>query len=200
MSAARRTARRLQRRLPMKKLLLVCVLGASAMACSAQVRVNQPAPAPIAEPAPVVEQPKVGESLTLPEQVEFETNEARIKQTPKTLATLEQLADTMKKHPNITKLRIEGHTDSLGRDKLNDRLSKARAEAVANWLSLHDVSASRIVTLGFGAKRPLVPNDSADHRAMNRRTEYYVEELDGKKVDDSQKVASGGAVSGKTTN
>ena len=184
----------------MKKLLLVFVLGASAMACSAQVRVNQPAPAPIVEPAPVVEQPKVGESLTLPEQVEFETNEARIKQTPKTLATLEQLAETMKKHPNITKLRVEGHTDNVGRDKLNDKLSKARAEAVANWLALHEVSANRIVTVGFGAKRPLVPNDSADHRAMNRRTEYYVEELDGKKVDDTPKIASGGAVSGKTTN
>ena len=186
----------------MKKLALVLVLGVSAMACSAQVRVNEPAPAPVAaEPAPApAPQPMVGEQLTLPEQIEFETNEARIKQTPKTLATLEQLADTMKKHPNITKLRIEGHTDNVGRDKLNDRLSKARAEAVANWLSLHDVSANRIVTLGFGAKRPLVPNDSADHRAMNRRTEYYVEELDGKKVDDSQKVASGGAVSGKTTN
>jgi outer membrane protein OmpA-like peptidoglycan-associated protein len=206
MYTARRAARQLQSSSFMKKLALVLVLGVSAMACRAQVRVHAtaaPAQAPIAEPAPapvVVEQPKVGELLTLPEQVEFETNEARIKQTPKTIATLEQLAETMKKHPNITKLRVEGHTDNVGKDKRNDKLSKARAEAVANWLSLHDVAASRIVTAGFGAKRPLVPNDSADHRAMNRRTEYYVEELDGKKVDDSQKVASGGSVGGRTTN
>ena len=107
----------------------------------------------------------------------------------------------MKTHPNITKLRIEGHTDNAGKAKLNDKLSKARAEAVAQWLAQHDVATSRMVTVGFGAKRPLVANDSADHRAMNRRTEYYVEELDGKKVDaEPQKVASGTSSGGKTAN
>ena len=188
----------------MKKLALVLVLGLSAMACSKPHKVEAPPPPPPAvEPAPppAVEQPKVGEQLTLPEQIEFETNEARIKQTPKTLATLEELAKTMKKHPHITKLRIEGHTDNVGREKLNDKLSKARALAVATWLTQHEVEASRIVTLGFGAKRPLVPNDSAEHRAMNRRTEYYVEELEGKKVDsEPTKVATGTGTGGKTTN
>jgi OmpA-OmpF porin, OOP family len=188
----------------MKKLALVLVLGVSAMACRAQVKVQTasapPPPAPVAEPAPApAPEPKAGEQLTLPEQIEFETNEARIKQTPKTLATLESLADTMKKHPNITKLRVEGHTDNVGKPKANDKLSKARAEAVAKWLSQHDVAEARIITLGFGAKRPLVANDSPDHRAQNRRTEYYVEELDGKKVDAS-KVASGTSSGGKTTN
>jgi OmpA-OmpF porin, OOP family len=189
----------------MKKLAFVVALGVSMMACHAQVRVQaatatepvvQPAPAP-----PPPEQPKVGEQLTLPEQIEFELAESRIMQTPKTLATLEQLAETMKTHPTITKLRIEGHTDNAGKAKRNDTLSKARAEAVAQWLTQHDVAASRLVTVGFGAKRPLVANDSADHRAMNRRTEYYVEELDGKKVDaEPQKVASGTSSGGKTSN
>ena len=186
----------------MKKLVLVLVLGLSAMGCHAQVKVQSaPPPAPAAEPAPAAApapEPKAGEQLTLPEQIEFESNEARIKQTPKTLATLESLAETMKKHPNITKLRIEGHTDNVGKLKANDKLSKARAEAVAKWLEQHEVAEARIVTLGFGAKRPLVPNDSADHRAQNRRTEYYVEELDGKKVD--AKVASGTSTGGKTAN
>jgi outer membrane protein OmpA-like peptidoglycan-associated protein len=196
----------------MKKLAFAVVLGMSMMACRAQVRVQAAAaPEPVAAPAPAPpppapEPPKVGEQLTLPEQIEFEVAESRILQTPKTLATLEQLAETMKTHPNITKLRIEGHTDNAGKAKRNEKLSKARAEAVAQWLAQHDVAASRLVTIGFGAKRPLVANDSADHRAMNRRTEYYVEELDGKKVDaepQSQKVASGTASAsggGKTTN
>jgi len=189
-----------------KKLALVLVLGISSMACRAQVRVQAVSDAPIAEPAPAPappppEQPKVGEQLTLPEQIEFELNESRIKQTPKTLATLEQLAETMKKHPNITKLRVEGHTDNVGKTKMNQKLSKARAEAVAAWLAQHDIAESRIVTVGFGAKRPLVANDSADHRAMNRRTEYYVEELDGKKVDEKpQTVASGTSSGGRTSN
>lgn len=196
----------------MKKLAFAVVLGMSMMACRAQVRVQAAAtPEPIAAPAPAPpppapEPPKVGEQLTLPEQIEFEVAESRIMQTPKTLATLEQLAETMKTHPNITKLRIEGHTDNAGKAKKNEKLSKARAEAVAQWLAQHDVATSRLVTVGFGAKRPLVANDSADHRAMNRRTEYYVEELDGKKVDaepQAQKVASGTSSSsggGKTTN
>jgi OOP family OmpA-OmpF porin len=196
----------------MKKLAFAVMLGMSMMACRAQVRVQAAAaPEPVAVPAPAPpppapEPPKVGEQLTLPEQIEFELAESRIMQTPKTLATLEHLAETMKTHPNITKLRIEGHTDNAGKAKRNEKLSKARAEAVAQWLAQHDVAASRLVTVGFGAKRPLVANDSADHRAMNRRTEYYVEELDGKKVDaepQSQKVASGTSSAsggGKTTN
>jgi outer membrane protein OmpA-like peptidoglycan-associated protein len=187
----------------MKKLALVLVLGVSALACSKPHKVETAKAPPPAEPAPAPapEQPKVGEQLTLPEQIEFETNEARIKQTPKTLATLDQLADTLKKHPNITKLRIEGHTDNIGREKLNDKLSKARAQAVATWLSQHEIDSSRLVTIGYGAKRPLVPNDSIEHRAMNRRTEYYVEELDGKKVDsEPTKVASGTSAGGKTAN
>jgi OOP family OmpA-OmpF porin len=191
----------------MKKLAFLFVLGGSMLACHAQVHVQaQTAPEPVVEPAPAPpppapEQPKVGEQLSLPEQIEFELAESRIKQTPKTLATLEKLAETMKTHPNITKLRVEGHTDNAGKAKANDKLSKARAEAVAQWLAQHDVAASRIVTVGYGAKRPLVANDTADHRAMNRRTEYYVEELDGKKVDEAAKVASGASSGGgKTTN
>ncbi len=190
-----------------KKLALVLVLGLSAMGCHAQVKVEAvAAPEPVVEPAPppvmAPETPKVGEQLALPEQIEFETGAARIKQTPKTLATLEALAQTMKDNPKITKLRVEGHTDNVGKPRSNDKLSKARAEAVAKWLAQHDIAESRMVTFGFGAKRPLVPNDSADHRAQNRRTEYYVEELDGKKVEDTSKVASGTTTttSGKLAN
>ncbi len=173
------------------KVGLAVLLGLTMMACSGEVRIeakSPPPPPPVQEPAPPPpppEEPKAGEQLNLPEQIEFETNEAKIRQSPKTLATLEQLADTMKKHPKITKLRVEGHTDNVGNERRNDKLSKARAEAVAKWLSDHEVDRSRIVTVGYGAKRPLVANDSAEHRAQNRRTEYYVEELEGKKVEAS---------------
>src|SRR5262245_7247937 len=130
----------------MKTLALVMVLGISAMACSAQVKV-QTAQAPVAEPAPAPPppeepNPQPNQQLTFPDQIDFEFDEARIKQTPRTLAALEQLADIMKKNPQITKLRIEGHTDNVGRAKHNEKLSKARADAVAKWLSLHDVDSS----------------------------------------------------------
>jgi OOP family OmpA-OmpF porin len=175
----------------MKKVLLGLVIALSVVGCRASVRVQASAPAPEpppqAEPAPapVAVEPKAGEQIVVPEQIEFEHDEARIRQTPKTLETLQKVADMMKAHPHITKLRVEGHTDSSGRAKHNDKLSKARAEAVARWLTDHDVAAGRIVTAGYGATRPLAANDTAERRAMNRRTEFYVDELDGKKVDDA---------------
>ncbi len=173
----------------MKKLALGVVLAMTVVGCKAQVRVQastKPAPEPekVAEPAPLpVDEPKAGEQIVLPEQIEFEVDEARIKQTPKTLETLQKLAEIMKANPNVTKLRIEGHTDNTGSARHNEKLSRARADAVAKWLVQHDVAEGRLLTAGFGAKRPIVPNDTQDHRATNRRTEYYVEELDGKKVD-----------------
>lgn len=188
----------------MKKLALVLMLGLSTMACRAQVKVATvepaPAPAPAPEPLPPEPMPVVGEQLTLPDQIEFETDEARIKQTPKTLASLEQLADVMKKNPKITKLRIEGHTDNRGKARHNEKLSKARADAVMQWLTQHDIEPSRMTTAGFGAKRPLVPNDSEAHRQQNRRTEYYVDEVEGKKVEPGAKVAGTTSTGGKTTN
>jgi hypothetical protein len=97
----------------------------------------------------------------------------------------------LKSHTHVTKLRIEGHTDNVGKAKHNEKLSKARAEAVAKWLSEHEIEAQRLVTIGYGAKKPIKPNDSDANRAQNRRTEYYVEELDGKKVDGDGKSFEG---------
>jgi len=182
----------------MKKISLVLVLAAMAIGCHAQVKVQAksdppPAPPKQEEPAkePEPEPIKAGEQIALPDQIEFELNESRIKETPKTLETLNKLAEIMKKQTHVTKLRIEGHTDNVGSAKLNAKLSKARAEAVAKWLSEHEIEAQRLTTVGFGAKRPLKPNNSADNRALNRRTEYYVEELDGKKVSDDGKKFEG---------
>jgi outer membrane protein OmpA-like peptidoglycan-associated protein len=196
----------------MKKIALGLVLVMMTMGCHAQVKVQAkaPPPPPAAEPEPApAPEPQAGEQVVLPDQIEFESNQARIKQTPKTVETLEKLAELMKKHPNVTKLRIEGHTDNVGSNRLNERLSKARADAVAKWLSQHEVDDKRLVTVGFGAKKPIKPNDSEANRALNRRTEYYVAELEGKKVDGDvkgfedepakpQKVAAGTTTGGKS--
>ena len=192
-----------------KKLAFALALGLSMLACKAQVRVQAKAATPPPEPpkqeapAPAPE-PVAGEQISLPDQIEFELDEARIKQTPKTLETLQKLADVMKKNPHITKLRIEGHTDDLGKKKHNEKLSKARADAVAKWLAQHEVEEKRLTTVGHGSRKPLVANDSDEHRAQNRRTEYYVDEVDGAKVAGDGKTveakpiaASGTSTSGK---
>lgn len=189
----------------MKKIALGIVLVMAMVGCKARVQVQAKTPAPEPpkheEPAPPPEQPKAGEQIVLPEMIEFETDSATIRETEKTLSALNKLAEVMKTHPTITKLRIEGHTDNRGKAKHNEKLSQARADSVARWLADHGVDASRMTTKGFGSKRPLVANDSEEHRQANRRTEYYVDEVDGKKVDGTKpvEVAAGSTNGGKAS-
>lgn len=176
---------------------LVLVMSVFAVGCHAQVRVQAkteaPPPPPKAEEPAPEPQPQAGEQIVLPDQIEFELDSARIKQTPKTLETLQKLAEVMKSHANVTKLRIEGHTDNTGSVKHNDKLSKARADAVAKWLGQHEIDEKRLVTVGFGSKKPMKPNDTEANRAQNRRTEYYFEEVDGKRVEGDSKTIEGAA-------
>jgi chemotaxis protein MotB len=76
-------------------------------------------------------------------------------------------------------IRVDGHTDSTPIDSprypTNWELSAARALAVTRYLSETDgVRSGRLMAAGFGEFRPLVPNDSRDHRAQNRRVEIHL--------------------------
>jgi OmpA-OmpF porin, OOP family len=150
-----------------------------------------PPPAPVA----VVVPPAPPQKIVLPGELEFENNSPYIKRTPQTLDLLDQLAEIMRKNPRITKLRIEGHTDSVGTAKHNQWLSQERADSVARWLAKHEIDSSRLVTLGLGDTRPLVDNSTAENRRMNRRTEFHVQELDGEPVDEDSSTA--GAIADK---
>lgn len=68
-------------------------------------------------------------------------------------------------------LRIEGHTDNVGRDASNNALSRKRAEAVRAALIARGVPANRLVAEGFGASKPVATNNNDDGRARNRRIE-----------------------------
>ena len=75
------------------------------------------------------------------------------------------------------RLAIEGHTDSTGGDKLNWKLSQARAEAVRIFLTEMTLQPSRIsAARGFGPNRPVAPNDTPEGRAKNRRVEIILME------------------------
>ena len=69
---------------------------------------------------------------------------------------------------------IEGHTDSQGKADANQTLSLSRANAVRDYLILHDVAADRITAEGYGEARGVADNDSAEGRANNRRVEIVV--------------------------
>lgn len=68
-------------------------------------------------------------------------------------------------------IQVEGHTDSKGSAQYNKNLSIRRARAVSYFLIQHGIQPSKISIKGFGEDFPLVPNDSEDHRSINRRTE-----------------------------
>jgi outer membrane protein OmpA-like peptidoglycan-associated protein len=75
-------------------------------------------------------------------------------------------------------LVIEGHTDSIGSEEANQKLSQARAEAVRDFLIREGVDASKVQAVGKGETSPLVPNDTPEQRANNRRVEIIVSDAE----------------------
>ncbi len=99
--------------------------------------------------------------------IEFATNSAVIRSASGLL--LDGIARAARACPG--RVRIEGHTDNVGRDGVNTTLSQRRAEAVRTALIRRGVEADRLVAEGFGAARPVAANDNEAGRARNRRIE-----------------------------
>ncbi|OOE89339.1 OmpA family protein [Salinivibrio sharmensis] len=87
--------------------------------------------------------------------------------------TLNAVANVMRKYDK-TFLSIEGHTDNTGAASYNQRLSERRAMSVKRYLASQSIDSARLYTSGFGETRPLVANNSASNRALNRRVEIQV--------------------------
>lgn len=79
-------------------------------------------------------------------------------------------------HPSI-EVTIQGHTDDIGNDNDNLILSDNRAKAVKDYLIQLGINKKRLDAKGFGESQPKVPNDSAENRAINRRTEFLIKKL-----------------------
>jgi len=86
---------------------------------------------------------------------------------------LAKIAGIIISHPGL-KLQVEGHTDSVGSDDLNQRLSEQRANAVREYLVSQSVADDSITARGFGKTRPVASNDAASGRQLNRRVELVV--------------------------
>ena len=91
----------------------------------------------------------------------------------RSLPTLRRLAQTAQACPDVT-IEIEGHTDAEGIDERNQPLSERRAQAVADYLAQRGVPAERMKAIGYGASRPVAPNDTREGMARNRRIEFTV--------------------------
>jgi OmpA-OmpF porin, OOP family len=84
---------------------------------------------------------------------------------------LDNVVEYMKKNPEV-KMEIQGHTDIMGSEEYNIRLSNARANAVKKYIIAKGISADRLRTKGFGKTRPVAPNKTKSGRAKNRRIEF----------------------------
>ncbi|HEX7623505.1 MAG TPA: OmpA family protein, partial [Anaeromyxobacteraceae bacterium] len=140
---------------------------------------EKPAPAPAppeVAPQPPVSPPlavKSGKSIELHEAVQFEVDRDVLRAESEPL--LRQVAAVLIENPEITKLVIEGHTDSSGRPAKNLALSQRRAEAVRRWLvERGGIDAGRLEAKGFGSARPVTSNATAAGRVRNRRVELRI--------------------------
>ena len=118
----------------------------------------------VAEPA---------EAVRVELDVKFDFDKAQVK--PESYGDIKNLADFLTQYPQTTTV-VEGHTDSVGSDAYNQKLSERRAYAVRVVLvNQYGVGADRVNAVGYGETRPVADNTTADGRAVNRRVEAEVE-------------------------
>ncbi|QBZ88343.1 OmpA family protein [Pseudomonas viciae] len=127
-----------------------------------------PAPVPMAAEAVVVQE----ETIVI-RDVHFEFNKATL--TPADKDVLSTVATRLKQETSTTQLRVTGHTDSVGSDAYNQRLSEKRANSVVHYLVEQGVPRASFVSVsGAGESQPVADNKTADGRALNRRTEIRI--------------------------
>ncbi len=106
------------------------------------------------------------------------------------MAELDRMSSVFARYPD-TDILIGGHTDDIGSDGVNQRLSEKRAASVADYLAAHNVARSRMQTTGYGESAPVASNATDAGRAQNRRVEVSIkasENLQQKALDGSLTV------------
>ena len=109
--------------------------------------------------------------VTFDSGILFDTNKSDLKQASKN--ELSQFASKMSDMVD-TDITIYGHTDNTGSDAVNERLSNARAQSVANYLKNCGIAAERMTTEGKSYSMPVADNSTKEGRAQNRRVEIYI--------------------------
>lgn len=105
------------------------------------------------------------------QNITFETNSAILR--PSSYEELDKLYGFLNQYPNL-KIAIHGHTDYVGQEEDNFKLSTARAKAVFDFLITKNIGAERLSYLGFGETQPIASNEVAAGRQENRRVEFVL--------------------------
>lgn len=199
--------------LPLLAMTAIGFAGAAATGCHAEADAKTggatpppPAPPPPPPPASTAEAPppppapkpkkvitlkgvqmKSPSKIDMPGDIEYQSGQAKIVLNDKSKKVLTQLTTILKDNTEITKLRIEGNTDNAGEDKGFDnvKLSQERAQSIADYLTKNGIDANRLVVIGYGSSHPLAANDTKEHMALNRYTDFVVQEFNGEAVEES---------------
>ena len=111
------------------------------------------------------------EKIVINQRINFATGKATI--LADSFPVLDDVAQAMKDYPNI-KVEIQGHTDNVGDETMNQRLSKSRADSVFEYLLKKGVVATRMTTAGYGEARPIDTNTTDAGKLNNRRVEFLI--------------------------
>jgi OOP family OmpA-OmpF porin len=140
--------------------------------------------APPPPPPPAPEPPKQvrlrENRIELDEKIQFALDKADI--LPASFGILDELAKVMEQNPQVQLVSIEGHASSEGEAQHNLTLSKARAEAVRDYLVKKGISSDRLTSTGFGQTKPIASNDTPEGREKNRRVEFHITKQEVTKV------------------
>lgn len=140
-----------------------------------------PPPAPPAEEIPAakditIDLRGVNFKFDRPKTGESNINPTLQEPTADSIAILDQAVDVLTRNPSV-RVELAGHTDSIGSDAYNQKLSERRAQIVHDYLTSRGVSASQITgVVGYGESKPIDTNDTKEGRARNRRTELGVQQ------------------------
>ena len=132
--------------------------------------------------------------LSLGTDVLFDSGKATLQ--PGARTKLKEIAGILDRYPR-TVISITGNTDSRGSDALNDRLSKERAQAVADELVANGVNPARILTFGAGASNPVATNASPEGRQQNRRVDLVVKPDGSQGTEQAQPANAPGPAGGE---
>jgi OmpA-OmpF porin, OOP family len=112
------------------------------------------------------------EKIDIRETIQFKTGKATIKKRSHVI--LDEVVKVMQTRTGISKVRIEGHTDTVGDAEKNRTLSQERAQSVLEYLVKKGITRDRLEAKGYGPDKPISDNDTDEGRAKNRRVEFTI--------------------------
>lgn len=143
--------------------------GVGAPQAHVLVGVTYPTPKVVHVRGPEV---KIEEKIVITQKIHFAFNSASVRAI--SYPILDDVVSILVANPHITRVQVEGHTDFIGGDAYNVRLSQRRADAVVQYLVNKGIARDRLAPVGYGESRPIADNNTDEGRAKNRRTEFTI--------------------------